>query len=139
MGHLKKSTKIKYIVLIIIFVISFIASSILSFLPPEEICGGTSTGCYEVQESEYKETLGIENSYFGLVLFPLLTLLAVLHMKYPKKIKKRLLTLLITLGTIFAIYFLYLQFFIIHAICKYCMVVDIGFLISIGIMLIWKE
>ena len=69
MRALKKSTKVKYRFLAILFGICFLASGILSFMTPEQACGGIETTCYAVQQSGYKETLGVNNSYFGLIAF----------------------------------------------------------------------
>ena len=44
--------------LLIIFIICFIASAILSFIPAEKACGGTQSTCYAVQQSGYEETIG---------------------------------------------------------------------------------
>jgi uncharacterized membrane protein len=131
--------KTKYILLIAIFFLSFIASAVLSFVPPEQACGGIQTTCYIVQTSEYEKTLGINNSYFGLIAFPILLIFTFSHLKKQEKYKKRIITLGILFGSIFAIYFLYLQFFVIKALCKYCIVVDIGALLSLCIITLWKE
>jgi uncharacterized membrane protein len=131
--------KTKYIILIAIFFISFVASAVLSFVPAEQACGGVQTTCYVVQTSEYEKTLGINNSYFGLVAFPILLIFTFSHIKKPKKYKKQMIFLGIIGGALFAIYFLYLQFFVIQALCKYCMVVDVGALLSLGILSLWKE
>ena len=53
--------------------------------------------------------------------------------------KKMLINLGVIGGTIFALYFLYIQFFILDALCKYCMIIDIGMLINLGIIILWKE
>lgn len=132
-------SKAKYIVLIAIFFLSFVASAILSFIPPEQACGGIQTTCYAVQTSEYEKTLGINNSYFGLIAFPLLLIFALSHIKSPKKYKKQIIATGIVFGSIFSIYFIYIQFFAIKALCKYCMVVDVGALLSLIIIFAWRE
>jgi uncharacterized membrane protein len=139
MTHLKKSTKVKYRVLAIIFGICFIASGVLSFMTPEQACGGIETSCYAVQQSGYKETLGVNNSYFGLIAFSVLGVLSLTYLNFPKKRTKTFLKYGIIAGAIVALYFLYLQFFVINAICKYCFVVDVGSLLALGIIFLWKE
>ena len=131
--------KTKYILLIAIFIISFLASAILSFIPAEKACGGTQTTCYVVQTSEYEKTLGVNNSYLGLIAFPILLILTFSHIKKPKTYKKQIIFFGILGGALFAIYFLYLQFFVIKALCRYCMIVDIGALLSLSIISLWKE
>jgi len=129
----------KYVILLIIFIICLIASAILSFIPPEEACGGSETGCYIVNQSEYAQTIGINNCYFGLIAFSVLIILTIYHILKPKKYKKQLILIGLIIGSIFALYFIYLQFIVIQACCQYCMVVDIGTLLGLAIFLFWKE
>ena len=139
MRPLKKSTKRKYRMLAFLFGICFIISGILSFMTPEQACGGTDTGCYAVQESGYKQTLGINNSYFGLIAFSILGVLSLTYMNFPKKKTKKFLTYGIITGATIALYFLYLQFFVINAICKYCFVVDVGSILALLIIFLWRD
>jgi len=108
-------------------------------MTPEQACGGVETSCYAVQESGYKDTLGLNNSYFGLIAFSILGVLALYQIREPKKRVKKLLAYGIIAGALFALYFFYLQFFVINAICKYCFVVDAGSILALGIMFFWKE
>lgn len=132
-------SKAKYAVLMAIFFISLVASAILAFVPAEQACGGVQTTCYIVQTSQYEETLGINNSYFGLVAFAVLLGFSLSYLKKPKKYKKQLLMFGIFFGALMSIYFLYIQLFVIGALCKYCMVVDVGAVLSLIIMLGWRE
>jgi uncharacterized membrane protein len=131
--------KAKYIILIIIFFFSFVASAILSFVPAEQACGGVQTTCYAVQTSEYEKTLGINNSYFGLVAFPILLIFTLSHLGKQKEYKKNIITAGILFGSVIAIYFLYLQAFVIKAFCRYCTAVDMGALLSLILIFAWKE
>jgi len=131
--------KQKYIILLIIFVLCFIASAILSFIPPEEACGNIDGGCYIINTSEHAETIGIKNCYFGLIAFSVLILLTICHILKPKKYKKQLILIGLIIGSVFAAYFIYLQFIVIQACCQYCMVVDIGTLLGLATALFWKE
>ncbi len=117
------------------------ASTILSFMPIEQACdiGGKGDSCVTIQTSDYEKTFGISNAHLGLAAFSVLFLINFWHIKKPTKKKKQFLTLGLTIGSIMAIYFLYLQFFVIKAICKYCMITDIGAILSLAIILIWKE
>ena len=125
--------------LLFIFIVCFIASAILSFIPAEEACGGTQTSCYAVSHSGYEDTIGIKNSYLGLIAFGILAIILLSHMDKPKKYKQILLTIGIICGSIFAIYYLYLQIFVIKALCKYCIVIDSGILISLILLFAWKK
>ncbi|MGY4884658.1 MAG: vitamin K epoxide reductase family protein [Nanobdellota archaeon] len=129
----------KYTTILVIFILAILASSILTFISVEQACGGIQTTCYAVQTSQYEATFGIKNAHIGLFAFSVMAILTFLHLKKPSKSKKKLLIIGIVGGTLFAIYFLYLQFFVIDAICKYCMVIDIGMLLNFGIIILWKE
>jgi len=131
--------KQKYIVLLIIFIICLIASAILSFIPPEQACGGSETSCNIVNESQYAQTIGIKNCYFGLIVFSVLIILTICHILKPKKYKKQIILIGLIIGSILAAYFIYLQLIVIKACCPYCMVVDVGTLLGLAIFLFWKE
>lgn len=119
------------------------ASIILSFVPLEKACGDSITGqpgsCTIVQTSKYESTFGIKNAHLGLVAFPILFILAILELKKSKKYQKKILGLGMIIGSAFAIYFLYIQFFILKAICKYCLVVDTAILLSAILVLFFEE
>jgi uncharacterized membrane protein len=130
---------LKYRILLTIFIIVLICSILLSIVPLPLICTPLE-GCNTVQNSMYARTLGIENSYFGILIFSLMSLMIYSHIKKPHKHKKSIINLGVFFGTMIALYFLYLQQFILHAFCKYCLVVDFGMIISFGIMNVpWKK
>jgi len=131
--------KKKHITLLLIFILCFIASAILSFIPPEKACGSVGSGCYIINTSKYAATIGIKNCYFGLTAFSVLIFLAIWNILKPKKYKKQLILLGLLLGSVFSIYFIYLQLIVIKACCQFCMVVDIGVLVGLSIALFWKE
>jgi uncharacterized membrane protein len=129
----------KYKTILLFLAMAIIASSILSFIPIEQACGQEETGCYQVQASQYEETLGFKNAHIGLVAFSSLFLITFWHQKRPTKKTKRLVKTGLILGTTFAMYFLYIQFFIIKAICQYCMIADIGIIASLIVFYIIKD
>ncbi|MEX0920509.1 MAG: vitamin K epoxide reductase family protein [Candidatus Pacearchaeota archaeon] len=134
---MKIKTKQKYIILLILTIISLISSLVLSF--PQEpsgtcIIGG---GCDVVHTSKYNYTFGIQNSYLGIVIFLALSLLIYLQMKKPTKDKRDIIHLTIIVGSVIALYFLYIQHFVLNSYCEYCIVTDVSLLISLGII-IWK-
>ncbi len=131
--------KSKYIILLIIFILCFIASAILSFIPPEEACGSIDSGCYIINTSEYAKTIGVKNCYFGLIAFSVLIFLTIWYILKPKEYKKQLILIALIIGSIFAIYFIYLQLIVIQACCQYCMVVDMGTVLGLAIAVFWKE
>ena len=133
--------KIKYPILLALAVLSLISSIVLS-LPSGStgdcLLGGT--GCNIVHSSEYNYLLGIQNSYYGIAIFFVLSILIYLQIKKPEKIKKNLIHLAIIFGSLFALYFIYLQHFVLNAYCDYCLIVDFSMLISLGIIIAnWKK
>lgn len=137
----KLTQRTRYKIILALMITSIISSAMLSFIPLEQACGigGEGDSCVAVQTSEYEKTFGINNAHIGLVAFPILAILTILELKRPRKYQKKMITFGMTLGAMFAIYFIYLQFFVIKAFCKYCIVVDIAVILSLGLILLWKE
>ena len=125
--------KLKYNILLVIFLIAFASSIVLSFVPLPLICTQFE-GCNAVQTSSYAKTLGIDNSYFGIAIFFIMSIIIYSHIYKPNKKKEVMINVAIFLGTMIALYFLYLQQFVLHAYCKYCLVVDIGMVICFVVM-----
>ncbi|PIN93510.1 hypothetical protein COU61_00820 [Candidatus Pacearchaeota archaeon CG10_big_fil_rev_8_21_14_0_10_35_13] len=127
----------KYKFLLVIFTISLIASLILTLTPTPIIC---TEGCEVVQTTTYAYTLGIKNSAYGTVIFTVLMLIVALQIKKPKKTHRKIIHLAIITGSIVSLYFLYLQAFVINSWCKYCLIVDIGMIVALGIAIVsWKK
>jgi uncharacterized membrane protein len=132
-------SKLKYKILLALFTIAFVASAILAFVPIAQACGSPETGCSIVNLSQYESTFGIRNAYGGLVAFLLMGFLAFLQIKNPNKERKTLIKYGVFFASLIAVYLLYIQFFVLHAICKYCMVIDSASLLSLAIVIFWKE
>ena len=138
MNNLQK----KYITILIIFLLALASSLILTFAPVEKICSpneNLQATCVTIQESTYEKTFGIENNILGIAAFSLISLLIILHLYSPRKETKKLILAGTILGSAIALYLIYLQFFVIHAICKYCMVADGGTILALILMIFWKE
>ena len=131
-------SKTKYIIILILLLLATTSSIILSFMSIEQACGQDS-GCSIINTSNYERTFGIKNAHIGLVAFPILAILTIFELKKSNKYRKKLIQLGIIIGSVFAIYFLYLQFFILKALCKYCLVVDFGVLISLGLIFLEEK
>lgn len=120
-------------------ILATVASLVLSFVSLEQACGTNPNGglsdCTIVNTSKYETTFGIKNAHLGLIAFPILALLAILELKKSRKYQRTILNLGIMIGSAFALYFLYIQFFVLKAVCKYCLIVDIGTLVSLGLIL----
>jgi uncharacterized membrane protein len=103
-------------------------------------CFASGGGCATVHASKYSHLLGIPNPYIGLVAFSVwavafvVLLLAPRHPKHPTQKYKRHIALFLAIGMIagalFSLWMVYLQFFVIHAICVYCMWVDVIMVVS---------
>jgi len=135
----KSSISTKYALILIFIFLAILASAVLSFIPIEKACGLTNSGCYRIQVSQYEKTFGVKNAYPGLMAFVILFIITFLQIKNPTKEKKQFLLGGLIASSIIALYFLYLQFFVIRALCKYCLVVDLGVLTSLGIMFFLKD
>lgn len=112
-------------------VFSFLVFSFLGFLdatyltvqyyfdtiPP---CGITA-GCGAVLTSEYSAIGGIPVALIGSIYYLILFLLAVFTVDTKRKII-RFAAYLTPVGFLASLYFVYLQFFVIKAVCSYCMV-----------------
>ncbi len=134
-----KIKNLRYKIILVFFALSLISSAMLAFLPLPAICNPTE-GCNAVQTSPYSKTFGIDNSYFGVIIFSAMTFLILWQIIKPEKRKEFAIKWGVILGTLVAIYFLFLQEFVIHAYCKYCLIVDIGMLISFTVINIpWKN
>jgi len=131
-------SKTKYTIILIMMILAIASSIILSTMTIEQACGNDGS-CTIVQTSKYETTFGIKNAHIGLIAFPILAILAIFELKKSNKYRKRLIQLGIIIGSLFAIYFLYLQFFVLKALCKYCLVVDFGVLISLGLIFIKEK
>jgi uncharacterized membrane protein len=130
--------KTKYTIILILMIIATASSLVLTFIPLQKACGA-SEGCTIVNTSKYETTLGIKNAHIGLIAFPILAILTILELRKSRKYQKRLITLGMLIGSAFAIYFLYIQFFILEALCKYCLIIDVGVLLSLALILFFEE
>ena len=136
----KEKTKrtIKYWALVLIFTVCLFCSIALTSNASETIC---DTGC---SDNNYTETLGIANGQYGIIIFTILILISSYLFIYPedKKSYKRIKLLLhsgIIIGSIIAIYFLYLQQFVLKEYCSFCLVIDIGLLVCLGIIIFVRD
>ncbi len=78
-------------------------------------------GCNVVAQSVYSQFLGLPLAVYGVIFYSLL-LLAIIVSFFRISIGMRRVVFIIALaGAIFSSYFMYLQFFVIKALCIYCM------------------
>lgn len=132
--------KYKYEVLLAISIIALAASVMLSFSQTEQLFCTVGSGCDIVHASSYNFTFGIQNSYFGIAIFLILSTLIFSQVIRPQKSKRKIINVAIIIGSVIVFYFLYIQAFVLHAFCKYCLTVDIGMVIAFIITLIgWRD
>ncbi|MDB4992533.1 MAG: vitamin epoxide reductase [Parcubacteria group bacterium] len=85
-------------------------------------CGiGSLTGCNVVAQSAYSHFFGIPLGVYGLVFYALVFVLSALATTINVRRLMQTLFGLGIVGLLFSIYFAYLQFFVIDAVCIYCM------------------
>jgi len=129
----------KYKILLILFAIALITSVLLSFADSSSICN-VNGSCSKVAGSEYSKLVGVNNSYFGIIIFLFLTILTFSEIRKPRKIKRFVINTGVVIGTPVALFFLYLQQFVLKEYCKYCLIIDISILVALLIIVYsWKR
>lgn len=88
----------------------------LGVIPPCSI-----GGCEKVTTSEYADIFGIPVAYTGALYYVALLVLLLLFIDFKKVIFVKGIFALTTIGFLFSLYFTFLQFFVIKAICPYCL------------------
>ena len=78
------------------------------------------------------------NGYIGMAIFAFLSAITFLNIKRSNKKRKLIINIGIGIGSIIAFYLLYLQFFVLHAFCTYCLIIDFGLLVALGIIILFK-
>ncbi len=84
---------------------------------------GASGGCEVVQTSKWAVFLGLPVAFYGVAGYCTLLAVAILGLRptaLPERQWSVLLAGLASVGLCFTIYLTYLEFFVIHAICRWC-------------------
>jgi len=126
-------------ILLVLFLVSFAASIMLSVTNLSETCTIAESTCTLVEQSVYTKTFGIKNSYYGVGIFALLLLVTYSQIKNPKKMKRYIINLGVTIGAIVSLYFLYLQQFVLEAYCQYCVVVDVSMILAAIVLILTSK
>ena len=86
-------------------------------------CG--TGGCETVQTSRYADLFGVPVAFYGVVGYAMLLGLSLAGLQ-PSLLRSRGLTVVLaalsTGGLLFSLYLTYLELFVIHAICRWCVV-----------------
>lgn len=100
-------------------------------VPPCTLTGG----CEKVTTSEYSVLFGMPVAYLGALYY--ISLFSVLFLFVDLKNKNlfHLATGIVSMGFLFSLYFTYLQFFVIEALCPYCLFSAL--VSSILVVLLW--
>jgi uncharacterized membrane protein len=131
----------KYQTILILMVACLILSVGLAINEQDgNLCGeGEGSSCSAVNESNYSQLLGVNNSYLGIPIFLFMIVLIYSHLRKPNSFKKTLIYLSITIGALISIYFLYLQAMIIGYFCQYCTLIDFALILSFVLLFIRKR
>lgn len=78
-------------------------------------------GCNVVAQSVYSQFLGIPLAVYGVIFYSLLLLAIIVSLYRVSAGMRRLVFGIALAGALFSSYFMYLQFFVIKALCIYCM------------------
>ena len=78
-------------------------------------------GCEKVTTSEYSTVIGMPVALPGAIYYLVILILTVLYLDSKNKKHMVLAAMLTPLGLIASLWFLFLQFFVINAICLYCL------------------
>lgn len=125
-------------ILLAVFIVSFLSSVGLSLDGSSKFCV-SPTSCDIVSTSKYAFTFGIKNSYFGVAIFAILSIISAWHLFRPHDHKNKLIRSGVIVGSAIAIYFLYLQMFVLQAFCTYCLITDISLVLGLLLVVIdWR-
>lgn len=132
------------IVLRLVLILSLVGIALSGFLTyahynvanlPPDIC--PIGGCQDVWTSEYSTILGIPVAVLGLLGYIALFCLAYLRLYYEDlKIVENFPTYILIFaitGGAFSIYLTIIEFFVIHAVCEYCLSAFIVMMMILGL------
>ena len=131
---MKYTNKIKYKIILGIFIVAFISSLFLSQ-------GFACTTTCDITSPKINSFIMDKemNGYLGMIIFFFLSLITFYQIRNPTITKRKLIYAGIIVGSVIALYFIYLQIFVLQAFCRYCMIIDVGLLICLGLIIHkWK-
>ncbi|MCD4760630.1 vitamin K epoxide reductase family protein [bacterium] len=109
---------------------SFVAVALIGFLDAVylttshytgHITCSVITGCQEVLVSQYSTILGIPVALLGTLYYLFILLNSFIYIDSKKTLTIKALSYIPTIGFLFSFYLLYLMFFVIEALCQYCL------------------
>lgn len=130
-----------YILVLILGFIGFADATYLTathFMDAPPGCG-ESGGCEEVTTSEYSTIAGIPVAMLGVLFYLSVIFISLLWLDRGPDLISRFLPLLTLPGFLFSCWFVYVMFFLLEAICWYCLgSAASSTLIFISALLIWR-
>lgn len=111
----------------IFLVLSFVGFLDALYLSLKKIFGSPITcyifeGCETVTNSPYAQIFGIPLSFFGVLFYLAIFLISVRYFQTQNIKLFKIIFYLSCFSVLFAVYFSFLQFFVIKALCIYCLV-----------------
>jgi len=79
------------------------------------------SGCQEVLTSQYSQILGIPLALLGALYYFFILINALLYIDNQNKWSKLVIAYVPIGGFLFSLYLIYLMFFVINALCQYCL------------------
>ena len=109
-----------------LIVTSFVGLLDSSYLLAEKLLGGTPTcflggGCEVVTTSSYSAVFGIPIALFGVVFYLVVLLSSLIYQDIKKRVLVKIIFALSFFAFLASLYFVYLQFFVLKALCPYCL------------------
>lgn len=87
------------------------------------ICGpGMLEGCNAVAQSPYSKLFGIPLGVYGVVFYSLVLIMSAAALFFTQRALHSYLLIVTLLGALASLVFLYIQFFLIEALCIYCLI-----------------
>ena len=109
-----------------LIIVSFVGFLDSSYLLAEKLLGRTPTcfiggGCEVVTTSSYSVIFGVPIALFGAFFYLVVLLSSLLYQDFKNFIFIKIIVSLSFLAFLVSLYFVYLQFFVLKALCPYCL------------------
>jgi uncharacterized membrane protein len=120
-----------------IFLAAYLSMSHLGLV---QLACGTSSECDQVNTSEWAKLAGIPVAYYGFGFYVTSFIVSMLGLqpRYSRSpLVSKLLLYMSAFGVLFSAWLTYLELFVIHAICRYCVVSAI--VVVILFVLSWMD
>ena len=79
------------------------------------------SGCNVVATSQYAHLFGISIAEYGVIFYALMFVVAALELVVFDRLLRRVLQVVSIIGVVMSLYLTFLEFFVLHALCIYCL------------------